>query len=149
MFPVALAIERRRALLLAIGVAAASILAVTGILYALHRDAVPARPGSSRDPIGWWLATLSFLGALSIGAAGLWQWRSEGRLRVLFLLVAAGLSAGMVAAEAFAIVTYGLGPPRIPRAVMWVGLAVASLSLVATLGEIWRAMLELAPLAGG
>jgi hypothetical protein len=89
----------------------------------------------SPAPIGWWLATLVFTGAIVLGAAGLWQWRAAGGMRVLFLVLIAGLSTVVVAANTLAILAYGQGPPDISPAFHWAGLVVSASLFLGALTE--------------
>jgi drug/metabolite transporter (DMT)-like permease len=108
------------------------VLAAIGIAYALHPDTTGEPPV---EPVGWWLATLAFMGAIALGVTGLWQWRTNGGMRILFLVLIAGLCAIWTAANTLAILAYRQGPPDISRAFHWTGLAVSASLFLFVLAE--------------
>jgi hypothetical protein len=131
-----------RAAIGTVAVAGSIVLVVIGVAYALKPNSTGTPPVA---PVGWWLATLAFMGAIALGLAGLWQWRTNGGMRVLFLILIAGLSAIWVAANTLAILAYGQGPPDISRAFHWAGLAVSSSLFLAALAETSVAVLTSRP----
>jgi hypothetical protein len=108
------------------------VLIAIGIAYALNPDTTGDPPV---QPVGWWLATLAFMGAIALGVIGLWQWRASGVMRILFLVMIAGLSAIWTAANTLAILAFREGPPDISRAFHSVGLAISASLFLATLAE--------------
>ncbi len=131
----------------AIGVgslAGSLVLIAIGIAYSLHPDTSGEPPV---EPVGWWLATLAFMGAIALGVTGLWQWRTNGGMRVLFLVLIAGLSAIWIAANTLAILAYGQGPPDIPRAFHWTGLAISASLFLAALADASVSVFTLRPFA--
>jgi hypothetical protein len=124
--------------------AGAVVLLVIGIAYAFHPD---TSGGPPVEPVGWWLATLAFMGAIALGVVGLWQWRTNGGMRILFLVLIAGLCAVWTAANTLAILAYGEGPPDISRAFHWTGLAISGSLFLAALVEASIAVLAFRPFA--
>ena len=120
------------------------VLVAIGIAYALHPDTSGEPPV---EPVGWWLATLAFMGAIALGVTGLWQWRTNGGMRILFLVLIAGLAAIWTAANTLAILAYQQGPPDISRAFHWTGLAISASLFLATLAEASIAVLAFRPFA--
>jgi hypothetical protein len=112
------------------------VLLAIGIAYAGHPNTTGEPPV---EPVGWWLATLAFMGAIALGVTGLWQWRTNGGIRVLFLLLIAGLAALWTSANTLAILAYDQGPPDIPRAFHVVGLFLSGSLFLAALAEatVW------------
>jgi hypothetical protein len=123
-------------------IAGSVVLVSIGIAYALHPDTSGEPPV---EPVGWWLATLAFMGAIALGVSGLWQWRTNGGMRVLFLVLIAGLAAIWTAANTLAILAYGQGPPDISRAFHWTGLAISASLFLAALAEASVSVLSLRP----
>ena len=117
-------------------------MVASGIAYALHPNTSGEPPV---QPVGWWLATLAFMGAIALGVTGLWQWRTNGGMRVLFLVLIAGLAAAWIAANTLAILAYGQGPPKISRAFHWAGLVVSALLFLFALAEASVAVLATRP----
>jgi hypothetical protein len=122
--------------------AGSAVLIAIGIAYALNPDTTGQPPV---EPVGWWLATLAFMGAIALGVTGLWQWRTNGGMRILFLVLIAGLAAIWTAANTLAILAHGDGPPDISRAFHAVGLAISASLFLATLAEASVAVLGLRP----
>jgi hypothetical protein len=122
----------------------AIVLLAIGIAYAFHPDTSGEPPV---EPVGWWLATLAFMGAIALGVTGLWQWRTNGGMRVLFLVLIAGLSAIWTAANTLAILAYGQGPPDISRAFHVVGLFVSGSLFLGALAEASVSVLAIRPFA--
>jgi hypothetical protein len=131
-----------RTLIGAGALAGAVVLVAIGIAYAVHPDTSGEPPV---EPVGWWLATLAFMGAISLGVAGLWQWRTNGGIRILFLLLIAGLSAIWTAANTLAILAYQQGPPDISRAFHVVGLFVSGSLFLGALTQTSVAVVSLRP----
>jgi hypothetical protein len=126
-----------------IGALAGSIVLVAiGIAYAIHPDTSGEPPV---EPVGWWLATLAFMGAIALGVTGLWQWRTNGGMRILFLVLIAGLAAVWTAANTLAILAFGQGPPGISRAFHWTGLAISGSLFLAALAEASVSVLAFRP----
>lgn len=109
------------------------VCAATGFAYGLD-------PASF--PIGWVIATLGFLGASGLVAAGLWQARSSGTARVVVLIVLGVLSAGYVFANSFGLVVSSTGGPRVWPLLQWAGLALGASLYIATLLEVFSAIAE-------
>jgi drug/metabolite transporter (DMT)-like permease len=126
----------------AAAVAGSVVLIAIGIAYALHPDTSGEPPV---EPVGWWLATLAFMGAIALGVSGLWQWRTNGGMRVLILVLIAGLAAIWTAANTLAILAYQQGPPDISRAFHWTGLAISAALFLLALAEASIAVLSLRP----
>jgi hypothetical protein len=120
------------------------VLIVIGVAYAIHPDTTGEPPV---EPVGWWLATLAFMGAIALGVTGLWQWRTNGGMRILFLVLIAGLCAIWTAANTLAILAYRQGPPDIPRAFHWTGLVVSASLFLFALAEASTAVLASRPFA--
>jgi hypothetical protein len=118
------------------------VLVAIGIAYAVHPDTSGEPP---IEPVGWWLATLAFMGAIALGVTGLWQWRTNGGMRILFLVLIAGLSAIWTAANTLAILAFAEGPPDISREFHWVGLAVSASLFLFALAEASIAVLSFRP----
>jgi hypothetical protein len=114
-------------------------LVVIGIAYALNPETTGGRPA---EPVGWWLATLAFIGAVALAATGLWQWISTGGMRVLFLATMAGLSAVWISANTVAILAHGEGPPAIPLALHWIGLAASGMLFIGSLAVATMSVLD-------
>jgi drug/metabolite transporter (DMT)-like permease len=122
--------------------AGSAVLVAIGIAYALHPDTSGEPPV---EPVGWWLATLAFMGAIALGVAGLWQWRTNSGMRILFLVLIAGLCAIWTAANTLAILAYRQGPPDISRAFHWTGLAVSASLFLFALTEASMVVLSFRP----
>jgi hypothetical protein len=120
------------------------VLLAIGIAYALNPQTTGEPPTA---PVGWWLATLSFMGAIALGVTGFWQARAPGGMRILFLVQIAGLAAIWTAANSLAILAHGQGPPDISRAFHWIGLAVSSTLFLAALTEASVAVMAIRPFA--
>lgn len=120
---------RERVTLLLSAVAAVVCLA-TGVAYSLHGGGVP--------PVGLWLGSLALLGASGLGASGRWQERAEGTPRLIALLLLAGLAAGSLASNAFALVLAGEAHLAPPRALHWAGLVVGGALYIDALAEASR-----------
>jgi hypothetical protein len=118
------------------------VLVAIGIAYALHPDTSGEPPV---EPVGWWLATLAFMGAIALGVTGLWQWRTNGGMRILFLVLIAGLAAAWTAANTLAILAYRQGPPDISRTFHWIGLVVSAFLFLAALAEASVSVLAFRP----
>jgi hypothetical protein len=118
------------------------VLIAIGIAYALHPNTTAEPPV---EPVGWWLATLAFMGAIALGVTGLWQWRTKGGMRILFLVLIAGLSAIWTAANTLAILAYRQGPPDISRAFHWTGLVISASLFLFALAEASIAVLWFRP----
>jgi hypothetical protein len=126
----------------AAALAGSVVLIVIGVAYAIHPDTTGEPPV---EPVGWWLATLAFMGAIALGVTGLWQWRTNGGMRILFLVLIAGLCAIWTAANTLAILAYRQGPPAISRAFHWTGLAVSASLFLYALAEASMAVLSFRP----
>jgi hypothetical protein len=124
--------------------AGAVILVAIGIAYALNPDTTGEPPV---EPVGWWLATLAFMGAIALGVTGFWQWRTSGGMRILFLVLIAGLSAIWTAANTLAILAFGQGPPDISRAFHVTGLVISASLFLAALAEASVSVLAFRPFA--
>jgi hypothetical protein len=120
------------------------VLVAIGIAYALNPDTTGEPPG---EPVGWWLATLAFMGAIALGVTAFWQWRTSGGIRILFLVLIAGLSAIWTAANTLAILAFREGPPDISRAFHVLGLAVSASLFLAALAEASVAVSTFRPFA--
>ncbi len=116
---------------LSFGAATGSVLlAGIGVAYAMNSDTKSIPP----EPVGWWLATLAFLGAIALGAVGLWQLRATRGLHVLFVVALAVLSAGWVAASTLAILSRDSDLPQIPLALHVAGLTTSVALLFMSVG---------------
>jgi hypothetical protein len=125
--------------------AGSAVLIALGIAYALNPDTTGGPPV---EPVGWWLATLAFMGAIALGVTGVWQWRTTGGMRVQFLVLVAGLSAVWTAANTLAILAYRQGPPGISPAFHWIGLGFSASLFLSALAEASMALLAVrVPLA--
>jgi hypothetical protein len=119
--------------------AGSALLTSIGVAYAVNPDSTLPPP----EPVGWFLAAMSFVGAALLGAAGAWQWKAAGGTRVFFLVWGAVLAAIWIVASVLAILTYEEGPPAIPTGMHWSGLAISSGLFLAFLIEAWRGVAEL------
>jgi hypothetical protein len=133
-----------RTLIGSAAVAGSLVLIAIGIAYALHPDTTGEPP---IEPVGWWLATLAFMGAIALGVTGLWQWRTSGGMRILFLVLIAGLAAAWTAANTLAILAFRQGPPDISRGFHWTGLAISASLFLAALAEASVSVLAFRPFA--
>jgi hypothetical protein len=131
-----------RAIIGAASLAGAVVLIAIGIAYTLNPDTSGEPPV---EPVGWWLATLAFMGAIALGITGFWQWRTNGGMRIVFLVLIAGLSAIWTAANTLAILAYREGPPDISRAFHVVGLALSASLFLGALAEASVAVLTFRP----
>jgi hypothetical protein len=120
-----------RTLVLAVAAIAAALCAATSVAYFV---------GVGLDePVGAWLGTLALLGALPLGAAGVWQLRTEGVARGLLLVLATGLAGGYTAANALALIVadadLDADLPGLPIGLHRAGLVVGDALYLAALAE--------------
>ena len=132
-------VRRRARIVLAAGFAGSAVLAAIGISYALNPHTLSVPP----EPVGWWLATLAFIGGIAIGATAFWQSQAAGPVRLFFVVVLAGLSAGWMAASTLGILASASDLPYIPVALHWVGLAASTGLFFLSLVEATRSLREL------
>ena len=126
-------------IVLALGITGAALLAAIGVSYTLNPDTLSIPPA----PVGWWLATLAFIGGIALAATAVWQWQAGGVVRLFFVVVLAGLAAGWMAASTLGILTSTSDLPHIPTALHWSGLAISTGLFFASLVEATRSLREL------
>ncbi len=122
-----------------VGVIGSLVLGAIGMAYAFNPDTLSNPP----EPVGWWFATLAFIGGILLAVTAFWQWQAHGFVRLFFVVILAGLSAGWVAASALGILSSGSGLPHIPIAMHWVGLSVSTGLFFLSLAEATRSLREL------
>ena len=121
------------------GLSGSALLGVIGVAYAFNPDTLDFPPA----PVGWWFATLAFIGGIALAATALWQWQAGGAVRLFFVVVLAGLSAGWMAASTLGILSSGSDLPHIPSALHWIGLAISTGLFFLALAETTRSLREL------
>jgi hypothetical protein len=126
-------------MVLALGLAGAAWLGSIGVSYALNPNTFSVPP----EPVGWWLATLAFIGGIALAVTAFWQWRAQGFVHLFFVVVLAVLSAVWIAASVLGILVTRSGAPRIPIALHWVGLTVSASLFFLALAEATRSLLGL------
>ncbi len=120
----------------ALGLAGGAVLGAIGVAYTLNPHTLSIPP----EPVGWWLATLAFIGGIALGATAYWQTQAAEAVRLFFLVVLAGLSAGWMAASTLGILSSGSGLPYIPIALHWTGLTVSTSLFFLALVEATRSL---------
>ncbi|HEX2090355.1 MAG TPA: hypothetical protein VHI54_10585 [Actinomycetota bacterium] len=123
-------------MIFALGLAGAAVLVAIGLAYALNPYTASIPP----EPVGWWLATLAFIGGIALGATSFWQWQAEGFVRLFFVVILAGLSAGWIAASVLGILASRSGLPLVPIALHWIGLSVSTSVFLLALVEATRSL---------
>jgi hypothetical protein len=123
-------------MVLALGVAGGANLGATGVAYALNPHTLSIPP----EPVGWWLATLAFIGGSALAATAFWQWQAQGFVRLFFVVIVAGLSAGWIAASTLGILSSGSGLPYVPIAMHWIGLTISTSLFFLALVEATRSL---------
>lgn len=126
-------------MVLALGLAGGANLGATGLAYMLNPHTVSIPP----EPVGWWLATLAFIGGIALAVTAFWQSQAQGFVRLFFVVIVAGLAAGWIAASTLGILSSGSGLPYIPIALHWIGLLVSASLFLLSLAEATRSLLEL------
>jgi hypothetical protein len=121
---------------LALGLTGGANLGATGVAYTLNPHTLSIPP----EPVGWWLATLAFIGGIAVAATAVWQWQAQGFVRLFFVVIMAGLSAGWIAASTLAILSSGSGLPYIPIALHWIGLTISTSLFFLALVEATRSL---------
>ncbi len=129
----------RAGALLVVGLTGAALLGAIGMAYAFNPETLDIPPA----PVGWWFATLAFIGGIVLAMTAFWQWQSHGIVRLLFVVILAGLSAGWIAASALGILTRGSDLPPVPSALHWLGLALSTGLFFLALVEATRSLREL------
>ena len=134
--------ERSRILVALSGLTATIALCI-GIAYLTDDELSRADVLSPGAGAGLYLATLAFLGASALFAAGTWQRAAVSRMRVIVLFGLAALAGTFVAANSLAILASTSGPPGrsgsglpgAPRGLHWAGLAIGAGLYLAALVE--------------
>jgi hypothetical protein len=126
-------------MVLVIGLIGSAVLGAIGIAYAFNPHTLAIPP----EPVGWWLATLAFIGGIVLAATAFWQWQTQGFVRLFFVVILAGLSAGWLAASTLGILTSGSDMPPIPVALHWIGLSNSTALFFLALVEATRSLREL------
>ena len=132
-------VRRLPRILVAVGFAGSAVLAAIGVGYALRPNTLSIPP----EPVGWWLATLAFIGGIAIGAVTFWQSQAGGAVRLFFVVVLAGLAAGWMAASTLGILASGSGLPPVPVGLHWLGLSISTGLFFLSLVEATRSLREL------
>ena len=123
-------------MVLALGLAGGANLGATGVAYSLNPHTLSIPP----EPVGWWLATLAFIGGIALAATAFWQSQAQGFVRLFFVVILAGLSAGWIAASTLGILSSGSGLPYIPIALHWIGLTISTSLFFLALVEATRSL---------
>ncbi len=122
-----------------VGLIGAIVLGAIGVTYAFNPDTVSIPP----EPVGWWFATLAFIGGSLLAVTAFWQWQTYGFVHLFFVVILAGLSAGWIAASTLGILSSGSGLPEIPIALHWIGLSISTGLFFLSLVEATRSLREL------
>jgi lysylphosphatidylglycerol synthetase-like protein (DUF2156 family) len=122
-----------------LGLVGAAVLGAIGVSYTLNPDTLSIPP----EPVGWWLATLAFIGGIILAMTAFWQWQAHGFVRLFFVVILAGLSAGWMAASTLGILSSRSDLPHIPVALHWFGLSISTTLFFLALVEVTRSLREL------
>jgi hypothetical protein len=126
-------------IIFALGLAGAVDLGAIGISYTLNPDTLSFPP----EPVGWWLATLAFIGGVALAVTAFWQWQAVGLVRLFFVVILAGLAAAWIAASTLGILSNQSDLPHIPVGLHWTGLAISVTLFFLALVEVTRSLREL------
>lgn len=92
-------VRNRAGVLYVGGLIGSALLGAIGIAYAFNPNTLSIPP----EPVGWWLATLAFIGGILLAVTVFSQWQTQGFVRLFFLMVVAGLAAGWIAASVLGV----------------------------------------------